>query len=241
MSAPDERLSAVIATLYEPMTLDTLVYDLETQGVDDIQVVRRHTVNEAWNHGIENAKHRYCMVLNDDIEISDSFVNEVMYAHLLGGVYVAGVPVVRFTGITQDVVNDFPTHRGEAFSIDRDAGIPPIPDVFQIFYGDEWIYWQSRQKGHALISKGAEYQTYKPLGCGYSLSRPDLEERVEAMLGRPYLAQLQEEHEAATRYFRTNNALVDRRNRHGEDQISLTPQDAATGFRGVVMGLANED
>ncbi len=231
--------SVVIATLYEPITLDQLVQELRYQGIGDINVIHGKPTNDAWREGIEAAKSRYVMVLNDDIEVCDSFVNEIMYAHMLGASWVSGLRVNIYNGTSQVIEATRPVHRGEAFSIDKKQGFPPIPDEFRIFYGDEWYFWHGVKAESFMVSRGAQYTTDETTGHGYSLGQEDLNERMTEMIGHGWIEQAAIEHEHARSFFQVTNELTERRMASGGREVVYTSgQDALTGFRGNVVGLA---
>lgn len=229
-----EELEVAIPTLFRPVTLEPLLAALKEQGVTSVRVIEGQPVNDAWRQFIREAKRRYLMILNDDIEIGPRFVNEMLYAHGLGYTYVYAVRTKRFTGRTREVTEHLVrgAHLGEAFSLDMQVKVPPIPGPFRIYHGDDWLFWQHHKLGRCGESGGAEYKTEE----SYSGKHPDIDLRMQEMCGGTLDAVARREHMAARDYFVIPNGVRIAMETAGVD-VKMGPGDVNRAFMGCAAGL----
>lgn len=229
-----EDTEVVIPTLFRPVTLEPLIEALREQGIDRITLHEDMPVNDSWRRAVVEAKRRYLMILNDDIEISPRFVNEVLYAHGLGGTFVYGCRVPRFTGQRHDP-RDYAVrgvHLGEAFSLDTEVKYAPIPEVFKIYHGDDWHYFHHAKVGRCMEAVGAEYKTE----ASYSGKHPDINTYMQRWFGMDMEAVGRREHIASRDYFLIPNGVRWLMDEAGID-YAVTAMDTNRAFMGSAAGL----
>lgn len=229
-----EDLEVAIPTLFRPVTLEPLLAALKEQGVTAVRVIEGQPVNDAWRQFIREAKRRYLMILNDDIEIGPRFVNEMLYAHALGYSYIYGSRVKRFTGISRTCEEHITRggHLGEAFSLDTAVAVPPIPEVFRIYHGDDWLYWQHDRHGSCAESTGAQYKTDE----SFSAKHPDIDAVVTEWFGMGMDGVARREHLAARDFFVIPNGVRIAMEAAGVD-VKMGPSDVNRAFMGCAAGL----
>ena len=199
-------ISVVVATLFEPCTLERLECQAEAADLEFI-VVKDMTVNDAWRHGIEKASNDMIAVLNDDIEVNDIFFDSVAQLVDEGFSYITPLHMRRFAPMPH-VIDVEPIHRGHAFVFNRSMA-PPIPEAFKVFYGDTWYYncFKYRAGGKMAFSGTPQYKTGRDVFAvdyfsGWT-SQHDGFDEVFARInnGTSYEDQTTLDHEAATELF----------------------------------------
>jgi hypothetical protein len=226
-----DEVEVAVPTLFRPVTLEPLLDALREQGVTAIRVIEGQPVNDAWRQAIREATRRYLFILNDDIEIGRRFVSEMLYAHGLGGTFVYGSRVPAFTGRSREIRSGMVrgVHLGEAFSLDLSVVVPPIPDDFRIYHGDDWLYFQHDRHGRCVEALGAEYKTEE----SFSAKHPDIGKRMQEFFGCTLDEVARREHLASRRYFVIPNGL-----RHVMDMAGVDYRAAPTDVRRAFMGSA---
>lgn len=229
-----EDLEVAIPTLFRPVTLEPLLETLKEQGVTAIRVIEGKPVNDAWRQAMAEAKRRYLMILNDDIAVSGRFVNEMLYAHGIGYTYVYAHRTPRFSGASR-VTNEYLVrgcHLGEAFSLDMTCAVPPIPEEFKIYHGDDWLFWQHNKHGRCGEATSAEYKTEE----SYSGKHPDIDGIMRGWFGKSLDAIGRDEHLASRKYFEIPNGVRWLMEEAGID-YTVTATDTNRAFMGSAAGL----
>lgn len=229
-----EEVEVAIPTLFRPVTLEPLVEALRAQGVTAIKVIEGKPVNDAWRQAMAEASRRYLFILNDDIEIGPRFVNEMLYALGLGYTYVYAHRTKRFTGATRVVSEHLVRgcHLGEAFALDMECKVPPIPEDFRIYHGDDWLFWQHDRHGRCGETAGAEYKTEE----SYSGKHPEIDDVMRGWFGKSLTEVARQEHLAARKHFVIPNGVRYLMEEHGVE-ARLGPGDVNRAFMGSAAGL----
>lgn len=229
-----DELEVVIPTLFRPVTLEPLLEALKEQGVTLVRIIEGKPVNDAWRQAMAERKRRYLMILNDDIEISGRFINEMLYAHGLGYTYVYAHRKDRFTGLSR-VATEYLVrgcHLGEAFSLDMECVVPPIPDAFRIYHGDDWLFWQHNKHGRCGEATSAEYKTSE----SYSGKHPDINVHMMKWFGGTLDWVARQDHIAAREFFLIPNGVRWLMEQGGVD-ATVSGLDTARAFNGSAAGL----
>lgn len=229
-----EDAEVVIPTLFRPVTLGPLVDTLEAQGVRKVTVIEGMPVNDAWRKGMADASKRWLFILNDDIEIGPRFVMEILFGLGAGLTFAYGRRVNGFTGATRVMVTGMAqgAQMGGAFAMDMACRIPPIPEVFKIYHGDDWLFWQHARHGCCGEVSSAEYKTDGAFSCAHK----DINERMVAMLGDDLETVVRRDHLASRRYFIIPNSIRFCMDTLGSD-VPLSNMDVNRAFMGCAAGL----
>jgi len=199
---PTADITGVIATVFRPPQLAKLTADLHAAGAN-IVISEKMRTNAAWNAGLSQVTTRYAVVLNDDIEVSDGWVEKILAHHARGFTYVSGS---MWREVKEPVKDGYSTaeayHKGHLFSMDMEVEVPPVPDDLSIYFGDDWFYWHHRYKGRCamaldvLIKTGFDFPEREHMS-GYTCHHPD----VDVFLGEPLLVAARRDFVAARKYF----------------------------------------
>lgn len=229
-----EDLEVAIPTLFRPVTLGPLVETLKEQGVTKVTVIEGKTVNDAWRQAMADASRRYLLILNDDIEINPSFVTEMLFGLGLGLTFAYGVRTERFTGATRRIARGMtPTAAiGGAFALDMACKIPPIPEVFHIYHGDDWLYWQHDRHGQCGEVAGAQYKTEGAFSCKHD----GIDAKLREMIGVDFITAVRREHRASREYFDIPDGVGFAMEAAGID-VPMSAGDVNHGFLGCAAGL----
>ena len=122
-------------------------------------------VNDAWNYGIDHCQcplaPYYCL-LNDDIIIKSETIADfrrIMDIH-------ADISLLTITTLNNVALTDYidayfpkegkltdiiPNGRQGWLMVGRKHQYVPIPDTLKLFYGDDWIYMNARERGRATM------------------------------------------------------------------------------------------
>ena len=229
-------VEVAIPTLFRPMTLEPLLEALERQGVSRVDVIEGKPVNPAWNGALERAKSRYLLLLNDDIEICPTFVAEMMFVMELGHTWAGGNRVERFTGSSRSVSwPDRPEHRGEAFCLDMAVEVPLIPRDFQIYHGDDWLFFHHKRTGRFGVADSAEY---KSPTTATTADDPRMQEWLSQWYGGEMTMdeRCRLDHEAVRQHFLVADGLRANMAAQGID-ARLLQKDADRSYRLVPVDL----
>lgn len=245
------NLSVVIATLYEPVTLDLLVEKAKWSGCE-VHVINGMLTNDAWRRGIEVSSNNFVAILNDDIEVCDGFFESLFEPSKYGYTESVALKVpyfcdvgdvrIRYGGTIEPrpvhggkFVECDPMHKGHAFMIKRDV-CKPIPEEFRIYYGDDWYFWQNAYRGSACLVPAAQFKTGKDVfpgtkqESGLSVSDERTESFFIEQTGHTHMEITRSEHEAAGRYFLFVPI---------SSSTTLSSLDIDSAFRGRPCGLTD--
>lgn len=196
-------LTGVIATVFEPPQLSKLVWDLELAGAQCV-VVKGQRTNPAWNTGLAQAKTRHAVVLNDDIEVSEGWVERLLDHHAAGYTHVSGslwreVKDLPIKPGARSLAEAY--HKGHLFSMDLSVSVPPVPEDLSIYFGDDWFYWHHRYAGRCAMALDIQIKTGWDLGrqhmSGYTCHHPG----IESFLGETLFDVARRDFVAARRHF----------------------------------------
>ena len=201
MSAHD--FTAVIATVFAPPELPKLLSDLQRAGAESV-VVEGMRTNHAWNKGLAQATTRYAAILNDDVQLSEGWVEALLSHHAAGYTHVAGsmwrevkdLPIEPGARLLTEAY-----HKGHLFSMDRSVAVSPIPDDLGIYFGDDWFYWHHRYKGRCCVALDVQIKTGWDLGRDHMSGYTCHHEGIEAFLGEPLFTAARRDFVAARKYF----------------------------------------
>ena len=192
------KLSVVIATIYDPWTLDLLVSQAEAGG-HEVIVVKGRPVNWAWNEGVRKATTDNIVILNDDIEVNRDFFDGFVREFEDGYEYMVAAHVSHFGPAGNWDKKVLPPDKGHAFAFTRPE-MPPIPEEFLIYYGDDWFFWNSvcDKRKHCCATL-AQYRTGVQVGInkyqsGFTLGHEGFDDLFYEMTGVTRMEQTRLEH-----------------------------------------------
>jgi hypothetical protein len=195
-------ITGVIATVFRPPQLAKLTADLHAAGAA-VVISEGMRTNAAWNEGLAQVQTRYAVVLNDDIEVSEGWVQALLAHHAAGYTHVAG-SMWREVKAPKPGARDLgtPAHKGHLFSMDLRVDAPPVPKDLSIYFGDDWFYWHHRYKGRCcvaldvLLKTGFDFPDREHMS-GYTCHHPD----IETFLGEPLIEVARRDFVVAPKYF----------------------------------------
>lgn len=196
------NLTAVIATVLYPPTLEPLLEDCGRQGLA-VQLVEGRKTNAAWRYGLACCETRYAIVLNDDLRMDPKglWASRVMNHLEAGYTWVGCAKKAQVPTWAARRLPEEPIHKGHAFAVDLSAPVPPIPEDLEVMHGDDWIYWWHRAVGKACVCTDATFLTGADVGLpGVNSYSVDSEE-IDAFFGESRYAVYRRDHKAARRYF----------------------------------------
>lgn len=180
-------------------------------------MVRGMKTNAAWNHGLSQVRTRYAVVANDDIEVFPEDWLHRLVRHLSSGVpWVTallgrerrrrGMEGIGERGAMAELRH--PPNKGHLVGMDMARGVAAIPDDMEIYYGDDWFYFQMYQRfGVAstamdvAVETGSDVQSLRSTEPdGWTTWHP----RIEEFLGEAVADVAQRDHANAGRYFARN-------------------------------------